>query len=113
MTQPGEDAPAEQEGEAEHRDEPRRYPSTLGGAFYLGVLILVTTGLAFAVAGRWRSGIGWVGGAMILGALVRLVLRERDAGMLAVRNRYFDSGLLAALGAALCFLAATIPDRVV
>ncbi len=109
MTQPGEGAGPE----SGSPEELRRYPSTLGGAVYLGVLILVATGLAFAVAGRWRAGVGWVGGAMILGALVRLVLRERDAGMLAVRNRYFDSALLVVIGSALCFLAATIPDRVV
>jgi hypothetical protein len=44
-------------------------------------------------------------------ALLRLVLPRRDAGMLAVRSRLVDCVLLAGTGAALFFLAATIPNQ--
>ena len=38
------------------------------------------------------------------------MLANRDAGMLAVRNRFLDVFLLSAAGAALIALASSIPD---
>jgi hypothetical protein len=40
-----------------------------------------------------------------------VVLSPRDAGMLAVRHKALDVVLLAGLGAALIFLASSIPDQ--
>jgi hypothetical protein len=40
-----------------------------------------------------------------------LVLAPGDAGMLAVRHKALDMALLAGLGAALIFLATSIPDQ--
>jgi hypothetical protein len=110
---PGEDeAPASYDGEAgqPHEEEPRRYPSTIGGAFYL--CILVAAGVALVVTARddWRLGIQLLGGSLILAALLRLVLANRDAGMLAVRNRFLDALMLSGAGAALIALASSIPD---
>lgn len=99
------------DGEHHEDTEERRYPSTIGGAFYLLVLALTLAGLIVAVFLDWRAGVRTVGGALILGALVRLVLSARDAGMLAVRHKAFDATLLAGLGAALIFLATSIPDQ--
>ena len=90
-------------------DEPRRYPSTIGGAFYLVVLGVSLTGLGLVVWGDWRTGIRWIGAALLFGSLVRLVLPSRDAGMLAVRSKLLDALMLSGAGAALFFLAATIP----
>jgi hypothetical protein len=92
-------------------EEERRYPSTIGGAFYLLVLTVCIVGVGIVVTGEWRSGIRVFGGALLLGALVRLVLSNRDAGMLAVRFKAFDVVMLAALGSALIFLAGSIPDQ--
>ena len=92
-------------------EEPRRYPSTIGGAFYLLVLAGTVAGLVLVVTRDWRLGIQVCGSAMILAALVRLVLRERDAGMLAVRNRFIDAFWLIAMGAAMITLAVTIPNQ--
>ena len=92
-------------------DEPRRYPSTVGGAFYLLVLAVSMVGLGVVVWGDWRTGIRWVGAALVFGASVRLVLPSRDAGMLAVRSKLLDALMLSAVGAALFFLAATIPNQ--
>jgi hypothetical protein len=92
-------------------DEPRRYPSTIGGAFYLLVLGVVAVAMVIVVLDEWRTGIRLMGGALIFAALVRLVLRTRDAGMLAVRHKVLDAVVLVVLGGALIFLATSIPDQ--
>jgi len=126
--QPGDDPPVpspdeiaeELEAAAEEREdghdreaeeEERRYPSTIGGAFYLLVMATGALGIAIVWGGDWRLGIRCLAGALSAAALLRLVLPARDAGMLAVRNRWFDAVLLGGLGAALFFLATTIPDQ--
>jgi hypothetical protein len=109
---PGEDeAPAAGEHPVEaSEEEPRRYPSTIGGAFY--VSILAAAGVALVIASRsdWRLGIKVLGVSLIVAALLRLVLANRDAGMLAVRNRFIDAFLLGGAGAALVALATSIRD---
>lgn len=92
-------------------DEPRRYPSTIGGAFYLLVLGVVAVAMVIVALDEWRTGIRLMGGALVFAALVRLVLRARDAGMLAVRHKVLDAVVLAVLGGALIFLATSIPDQ--
>lgn len=92
-------------------DEPRRYPSTIGGAFYLLVLAVVGVALVLVAIHEWRTGIRVMGGALLLAAVVRLVLRRRDAGMLAVRHKVLDALILVLLGGSLVFLAGSIPDQ--
>ena len=89
----------------------RRHPSTIGGAFYLLVLAVAAAGIAVVWAGDWRFGMRFLASALCFAALLRLVLPARDAGMLAVRNRIFDAVLLGGTGAAIFFLAATIPNQ--
>jgi hypothetical protein len=107
------DAAAQELEEAEEAEqaEDRRYPSTVGGAFYLVVLATATVGLAIVWGGDWRLGIRCLAAGLCLAALLRLVLPRRDAGMLAVRHRLVDTLLLGGLGAALFFLATTIPNQ--
>ena len=102
------DAAAEEQQE-EH--EERRYPSTIGGAFYLVVLALAAVGIAIVCSGNGRLGMRCLAGGLCFAAVVRLVLPARDAGMLAVRNRFFDVLVLGGLGAAIFFLATTIPNQ--
>ena len=92
-------------------DEPRRYPSTIGGAFYLLVLGAVGVAMVVVALGEWRTGIRLMGGSLIFAAAVRLVLRRRDAGMLAVRHKVLDAVVLIVLGGSLIFLAGSIPDQ--
>ena len=92
-------------------DEGRRYPSTIGGAFYLLVLVVVGLALLLVAVAEWRTGIRLMGGALIFAALVRLLLRARDAGMLAVRHKVLDAAILIVLGGLLIFLAGSIPDQ--
>lgn len=89
----------------------RRYPSTIGGALYIVVLIVTAVGIWIVSSGDWRVGIRWVAGALIGAAVLRLVLPRRDAGMLAVRHRIVDIVLLGGVGGALIFLANTIPNQ--
>jgi hypothetical protein len=102
--------PPPREGEGEY-DEGRRYPSTIGGMFYLLVLAATAVGIGIVSTGNWRLGTEWMAGALIAAALARLVLPRRDAGMLAVRHRLFDCVLLAGVGVILIFLAITIPNQ--
>ena len=97
--------------EAAPAEDERRYPSTIGGMFYLLVLAAVVVAIGIAVLDEWRTGIRVMGGALVFAALVRLVLRARDAGMLAVRHKVLDALILAALGGVLIFLAGSIPDQ--
>ena len=92
-------------------DEGRRHPSTIGGMFYLGVLVVTLVGIGIVWTGDWRLGIRWIGGGLILAALVRLVLPAREAGMLAVRHRLVDCIMLAGVGIILIVLASTIPNQ--
>jgi hypothetical protein len=91
--------------------EPRRYPSTIGGLFYLVVLAITAVGIVISWTGDWRLGVKWIGAALVLGAVVRVVLPRRDAGMLAVRNRVIDAVMLSGVGVTLIFLSESIPNQ--
>ena len=88
-----------------------RRPQTLGGAVYLLVTSAVAVGLVVVAFGPWRRGVGIIGLALLVAALVRLVMSEQRAGMLRVRSRAFDVLVLAGVGIALLALAANIPDQ--
>ena len=59
---------------------------------YLIVLVTAAAGVLYAalLSTHWLRGVGVVGTAMLLGAVFRAVLTDRQAGMLAVRHRPFD-----------------------
>ncbi len=90
----------------------RRVPSTIGGLVYLLVVAGTVTGLLLVAFGPWRRGVTVIGAALILGALMRVTLREPDAGMLRVRrNRWIDALMLGGVGAGLIVLAGVIPNQ--
>ena len=93
-------------------EEPRRVPSTLGGLVYLIVVALSAVGLLIVAFGPWRRGVALIGLALLVGALMRALLRDRDAGMLRVRrHRWIDVLMLGGVGAALILLASVIPNQ--
>jgi uncharacterized membrane protein YraQ (UPF0718 family) len=75
------------------------------------VLVAVGVGLVVAAASDWRLGLRIISGGLAVAGGLRLVLPEKDAGMLAVRHRLLDVGILVAVGAVLLVLAATIPEQ--
>ncbi len=92
--------------------EPRRIPSTLGGLIYLIVVAINAVGLLVVALGPWRRGVTLMGAGLLLGALARAVLRDRDAGMLRVRrSRWVDVLMLGGVGTALIVLANVIPNQ--
>jgi hypothetical protein len=86
-------------------------PQTFGGVVYLLVVAVTLCGLALLAFDSWRRGVGLVGLGLIVGAALRLMLAEDNAGMLRVRSRLFDVVSLAGVGIALIVLAANIPDQ--
>jgi len=98
-------------GEVLLEDDARRYPSTIGGACYLLVLLTAGVALALVVWHDWRTGVKVLGADVIVAALIRLALPEKDAGMLAVRSKPLDAAILLILGALLIFLATDIPNQ--
>lgn len=90
---------------------PRWFPARVGGIFYLVIVMGVIVGLGIVVSGAWRNGVRLIAASLIAAAALRLVLPEPQAGMLAVRNRWLDAGFMAALGAAIGFLASSIPNQ--
>jgi hypothetical protein len=92
-------------------DNPDRRPQTFGGLVYLLVVATVLTGLAVTVVGAWRTGVSWMGAGLLAGSVCRLLLPERRAGMLRVRRKTADVGMLAFAGVALMVLAVVVPDQ--
>ncbi len=107
-------APAVDRGGAVGRRShaPRAKPVRVAQLPYLLVLAIAAGGLAW----MWQGGIGRVkegtlalAGAMLIGALARLVLPEARAGMLASRRRLVDVVSLAALGIGLLAAGLVLP----
>jgi hypothetical protein len=74
-----------------------------------GVLLAVVLGLALVGQDHWRRGLLLAGFGLLAGAVLRLVLPGRAAGLLAVRGRMFDVLVLGTLGVAVIVLTSTIP----
>ena len=106
------DAAAEASLQLAAVEEPRRYPSTIGGACYLTLLGFMVVALVAIGLGHWRGGVHVLAVVMVAASALRGVLRQRDSGMLAVRSRWFDVAILAVAGVALWVLASTVPDQV-
>jgi uncharacterized protein with ACT and thioredoxin-like domain len=75
----------------------------------LAVLAGVAVGVGIAAARQPRVGMFVIAGSLAGGALCRLLLRQRSAGSLVVRNRQVDVAVLAALAAGIAVLAGVTP----
>ena len=92
-------------------DDDRLLPRTKGGMIYLVVLAMAVVGLGITGFGSWRTGVSWIGSALLVASAGRLVLSERSAGMLRVRRRWSDVTMMALVGVALIVLAVIVPDQ--
>ncbi len=102
---------AEDPLEEEFSHTRRWFPARVGGIFYLVIMAAMIVGLGIVASGAWRNGVRLIAASLFAAAALRVVLPEAQAGMLAVRNRWFDAGLMASLGAAIAFLASSIPNQ--
>jgi membrane associated rhomboid family serine protease len=82
----------------------RQWPLLLVVAGVLGGLVS-----AFLGPATWRPGCVVVGSSLVLGALLRLVLPTRAAGLLQVRGKAFDVVVVLLTGAAIIALAVVVP----
>jgi len=92
-------------------DSPRRHPQTFGGGVYLLVVATASIGLLATVLGPWRTGVAWLGIAVVMGSAARLLIPERQAGMLRVRRKLPDVALMLIAGVALIVLSVVVPDQ--
>ena len=71
------------------------------------VVFGVVLGLAIATLGdnTWRIGCVVIGSSLCVGAVERIALPRRDAGLMQVRGQAFDVAVLALTGAAIIALA--------
>nr|WP_281367467.1 DUF3017 domain-containing protein [Nocardioides kongjuensis] len=74
-------------------------------------MLVVGVGLVVAAASDWRVGLRIMSGGLLVAAALRLGLPEKDAGMLAVRHRFLDVGILVAVAVGLILLAGSIPEQ--
>jgi hypothetical protein len=91
------------------RTEPTAAARTLRAWPLLVVLLGVVAGLVIALLGQWRLGCLVIGGSLGVGAIERIALPSRDAGLLQVRSKAFDSGMLMVLAAVILVLAVLVP----
>ena len=104
--------PVEDDADPERRPVTEiKKPSTVGGVIYLCVLGAAVAGVVIAASGPWRTGVSWLAFSLLAAAGARLLLPDHDAGMLRVRGKALDAGILIAMGIAILFLAGTIPDQ--
>jgi hypothetical protein len=76
----------------------------------LGIVLLgMAAGLVVVASDHFRRGTALFAAAVALAALLRLVLPTRRAGLLVVRSRTVDVGVLAILAAGLGTLAVVVP----
>ena len=72
------------------------------------VVAVLLVAVVFVAQDRWRRGSFVIGGATVLAGVLRLVLPELRAGLLAVRGKPFDVAAYVVLGGTIIALAATI-----
>lgn len=70
--------------------------------------LIFTVAFVLAAANFWRRGALLIGIGVGVAAALRLVLSEDRAGLLVVRHRGTDFVTMAAVGAAMVYIASTI-----
>ena len=75
---------------------------------FILVLLLAAGGVAFSTF-HWRKGVEVIAAAVVLGAVLRAVLTERQAGLLAIRHRGFDVMCYLVLGGGVAAVGLLLP----
>ncbi|GGP58904.1 DUF3017 domain-containing protein [Saccharothrix coeruleofusca] len=74
-------------------------------ALVLGVTVL---GLVRIVQYHWRQGVVLIGLALLIAALLRVLVTDEQAGLIAIRSRSIDALLYSGFGFAVIVVAMTI-----
>ncbi|HKN56468.1 MAG TPA: DUF3017 domain-containing protein [Amycolatopsis sp.] len=72
------------------------------------VLLVVAVAALRVAQYHWREGAGLIGGALLLAGLLRAVLPNEKAGLLAIRGKPVDVLTYGALAVLILFVALTI-----
>lgn len=75
----------------------------------LSAVSVLAVGVGFAALGHWRRAALLIAGALLLGAVLRLVLPRELAGLLTLRRRWVDVVVMAGMGTAVAVLALVVP----
>lgn len=87
----------------------QRWRSTAGRHLpFALVLTVVGLGLLRIVQYHWRQGAVLIGLALLIAALLRVLVTDEQAGLIAIRSRSVDALLYSGLGFAVIFVAMTI-----
>lgn len=73
------------------------------------VLVVMAVATAVVASDHFRRGAVLFSAAVVLAFFLRLLLSDRDAGLLAVRHKSIDLAVLAGLGLGFSFLALAVP----
>jgi hypothetical protein len=74
-------------------------------ALVLGITVL---GIVRVVQYHWRQGAVLIGVALLLAALLRVLVSDEQAGLIAIRSRSIDALLYSGMGFAVIVIALTI-----
>lgn len=72
------------------------------------VLLGAALALVLAMAVNWEAGLIVLGGDLLLAASLRLLLTDVRIGLLAIRSRAMDAGMLLATGGALIIISTNL-----
>lgn len=72
------------------------------------VMLVVLVGFERILVSHWRQGSVLIGAALLVAAALRVLLRDDQAGLLAIRNRVVDVFCYSGLGLMLVYVAYTI-----
>lgn len=88
----------------------QRHPARPGLAHLPFGLILTLVAIAMVRVSQyhWREGAVIIAAALLIAALLRAVLSESQAGLIAIRGRGIDVLLYSSLGLMILFVALTI-----
>ena len=93
---------APEPGEAPRRSRLREWPITV-------VVLGLVVGMMVVALGFFRVGAVTLSGAALMALFLRVLLPTRDVGLLAVRGRWVDVGVLAMLSFSLALFAFWVP----
>lgn len=73
------------------------------------VLVFFAIGVGLVATRHWRRGSVMIGGSMVLAGVLRWLLPDHLAGLLVVRQRWFDVSLCLGAGSAVMVLGMIVP----